>query len=202
MDRDRIFREVMERALEFARDHAIPEEATCLYLAYYGALELAERGVRPVLQAGSAGWPRVRPQDDDGINPTHFSYMWSPDEKPSRMALDVGLMPEMHVWIGLPDAGQIVDFSAGLFPVQARKLMGYDWPEELRPPAYFWGSAGDLGHAFYNPDMAAIRCALRYIGDIYGIDGLNRLFEVGRKNGFPLQQGRDPLILPALPASD
>lgn len=182
IEKDLVFGLASARALEFARSRGVPEEGSCLYLAYYGALEIALRGLRPLLQAGSAGWPRVRTEEDNGAGPTHFSYVWSPAEEPSRMALAVGLMPEMHVWIGLPDSGEIVDFSTGLFPVQAKKLMGYDWPLELLPPSYFWGGPAALGRAYYNPDMAAIRCALRYIGDIYGADQLNRLLQTGHPN--------------------
>jgi hypothetical protein len=57
--------------------------------------------------------------------------------------------------------------------------MGYDWPEDLQPPAYFWGRGSELGRAFYNPDMAAIRCALRYIRDIFGAASLKRLLAAG-----------------------
>lgn len=179
IEKDAIFRETQARATAFARDRGIPEEATCLYLSYYGALALGERGLRPLIQAGSADWPRVRPEDDDGRTETHFGYMWSPRELPSILALDAGLMPEMHVWIGLPDSGEIVDFSTGFFPAQARKLMDYDWPEDLRPPPYYWGGASGLGRAFYKAEWDAIGRALSYVRDIFGGGALAALLALG-----------------------
>ena len=57
--------------------------------------------------------------------------------------------------------------------------MGYDWPEELRPPSYFWGGPAALGRAYYSPDMAAVRLALGYVRDIFGVDGLKSLIAIG-----------------------
>lgn len=179
--KDLVCERTRARTSEFVRRHEIPEEGACLYLAYFGALELAGIGFRPLLQAGSAGWPRVRPEGDDGAVMTHFSYVWAPEEEKSRRARASGLMPEMHVWIGLPDTEEIVDFSTGLFPVQAKKLMGYDWPEDLLPPDYFWGGPEALGRAYYSPNMSAIRCALGYIHDIFGEEKLAELLKAGQR---------------------
>jgi hypothetical protein len=179
VEKDAVFEAVQARATAFARERGIPETATCLYLAYYGAFALAERGLRPLLQAGSAGWPRVRPEDDDGKRPTYFSYMWTPGELPSQRAIGLGHMPEMHVWLGLPDSGEIVDFSTGLFPAQARAIMEYDWPQELLPPAYYWGGREGLGRACYAPDMDAIGYALSYVRDTYGAVQLAALLALG-----------------------
>src|SRR4051812_33982043 len=43
----------------------------CLYWAHYTVQVLTALGVRAIIQAGSASWPRLRPDQDDGVSPTH-----------------------------------------------------------------------------------------------------------------------------------
>jgi hypothetical protein len=64
---------------------------------------LLQKGYRALIQAGSMSWPIVSPGQDDGKAATHFSYEWSPWREESQVALKLGLLPEIHVWVGLPD---------------------------------------------------------------------------------------------------
>src|ERR1700740_1692326 len=91
----------------------------CLYWSLTLMGVLLQRGYRALIQAGSLYWPIVPPGEDDGKSPTHFSYEWSPWREESRVALKLGLLPEIHVWVGLPDQNELLDFSTKFFPQQA-----------------------------------------------------------------------------------
>jgi hypothetical protein len=135
---------------------------SCLYwsLALMGVL--IEHGYRALIQAGSMSWPIVPPGQDDGHNPTHFGYEWSPWREESQVALRLGLLPEIHVWVGLPDQNQLLDFSTKFLPEQAAKE-GLVWRTE-RPPDFLWCSPLELPDGvIYKPDLDAIRFILNRI---------------------------------------
>jgi hypothetical protein len=81
----------------------------CLYYAHPTIATLRKHGYQAVIQAGSLQWPRIRPEDDDGVMNTHFAYEWSPHEPASAMSVALGNLPEMHVWVGLIDSQEITD---------------------------------------------------------------------------------------------
>lgn len=167
--RERIYQEVAEKVRGDARIGGTFPSARCLFWSMYGIESLRARGLYAILQAGSAVWRVVRPEDDDGKVNTHFGYMWSPNETPSQMAMAAGLMPEMHVWIGLPDCQELVDFCTGFWPEQARILGGYEWKADL-PPKFFWGTADELSGARYTPEFEAVKTALMFVAREYGRD--------------------------------
>jgi hypothetical protein len=176
MDKDAVFHDVQRQVQAFTKDRGIPEEGWCLYYAVYGTMALKKLGLRAVLQAGSAGWMRIKPEEDDGVIATHFSYMWTPTEPISRAALARGLMPEMHAWIALPDEQTIVDFTSGMFPAHAKRMGGVEWTGPL-PPLYFWGTEEDLNGGFYRPDVEAITFALKKVLTAMSRDYLDQLLE-------------------------
>lgn len=105
---------------------------------------------RTIIQAGSAQWPRIPPELDDGVSPTHFAYEWDPDSAIARLVQSgimplirrgdgnvAGSLPEMHVWLGCPDTGEIIDFTTGLWPSACMATLGQEWLAP-RPPDYFW----------------------------------------------------------------
>lgn len=121
-------------------------EGACFYYAVFTVLELKKRGVMVGLQAGSASWARIRPEQDDGVMMTHFSYQWSPHEPQSQVAMLESRLPEMHVWaliIDDPKDPVFVDLTAGYFPEQAKKLCGFDWPGD-QPPKYLWSKLSEM----------------------------------------------------------
>jgi hypothetical protein len=61
----------------------------------------------------------------------------------------------MHVWVGLPDSGELVDFSTGAFRKLAQERFGLRWLslDPLRIPA-------QIGH-----DSDLIRTAFQSISD-------------------------------------
>ncbi len=167
MNKKAIFREVTRRVSADPRCAEILHPGRCLFFAIHTVKVLLEEGERAILQAGSAGWPRILPEQDNGKISTHFSYMWTPDEARSRIAVANGLLPEMHVWAAIPSRKEIVDMSTKLWPEQAQRLGGFDWPGTV-PPDFFWGTADDLRStkAFYWADADAIKHALKVIVDL------------------------------------
>jgi hypothetical protein len=138
------------------------QRGSCLYWTLTGLGILTSLGFRALLQAGSMSWPILPPDQDDGHQPTHFSYEWSPWRPESQAALKLGLLPEIHIWIGLPDENELVDFSTKWFPQQAAKD-GLVWRTEP-PPDFLWCGPSDLpAGVIYRPDMEAIQFALRFI---------------------------------------
>ncbi len=99
---------------------------------------------------------------DDGKRPTHFSYEWSPWREESQAALKLGLLPEIHVWVGLPDRNEIVDFSTKFFREQAA-VEGLDW-RTAPPPDFLWCAPADLpAGVVYTPNLDAIAFILKRI---------------------------------------
>lgn len=128
----------------------------CLYWAYFGVYELLRCGVRAVLQAGDAAWLRVSKEAyDAGEQHTHWAYIWSPETPWSQLAMQNGCLPECHVWLGLPDQQQIVDFTTGSWPRLAKEA-GVEW-SGASPPKFFWGGFQDLpDYTLYRPQVEAI----------------------------------------------
>jgi hypothetical protein len=116
---------------------------------------LLQYGYRALIQAGSMSWPIVPPGQDDGTSPTHFSYEWSPWREESQAALKLGLLPEIHVWVGLPDSNELLDFSTKYLPEQAAKE-ALVWRTPL-PPDFLWCGPSELPDGvLYKPDLDAI----------------------------------------------
>lgn len=172
VNKSELYAEVVKRVAAFAPPDAAPT-ALCFYYSAFGIEALREAGLRAVLQAGTASWPRIRPDQDDGVVMTHFSYLWSPNEIQSRLAVAQGAMPEMHVWIALPDTGELVDFTTAFWPTQAKLLTGMDWPGD-QPPTYFWGKELPKG-VQYKPVRDAVTFALWAAAKTFGMDRAKKL---------------------------
>ena len=88
-------------------------------------------------------------------SPTHFSYEWSPWREESQAALKLGLLPEIHVWVGLPDQNELLDFATKFLPEQAAKE-GLAW-RTPHPPDFLWCGPSELPEGvLYKPDLNAI----------------------------------------------
>lgn len=159
-DRDAIVEEIRG---EFARHFDGPDPAmACLYWSFYACRVLARRGERAIIQAGPASWPCAA--QDDGVSPTHLSYVWEPHSQATRDRIAAGLMPEMHVWVALPQRGELLDMTLGFQPAQARRL-GVAWTAPA-PPVHVWGDLGQLEAMgfLYAPNRLAIAWALDRLG--------------------------------------
>jgi hypothetical protein len=113
------------------------KQARCLYWAQVTMRTLLIAGLEPVLQAGDMLWPIVDEDQDDG-GATHFGYEWSPERPESAWALNHGLLPEIHCWVGLPSTGEIVDFSTSNFVRIATDESKLNW-RGAHPPKFLWG---------------------------------------------------------------
>jgi hypothetical protein len=168
IQKDVLYEEVVERVHGDPTLMAMPPSARCFYYGIRGVEILRKAGLPAVLQAGSCTWPRIRPEQDDGKIMTHFGYLWSPHEPASQRALALGVMPEMHVWAADPEANEIIDFSTGFFPEQAKALVGMDWPGDP-PPTYLWSGPTTMPRgAQYEPNIDAIKFALLAAAKLYG----------------------------------
>jgi hypothetical protein len=157
---------LIEKTFFVHYDGGRPAQA-CLYWAHYTVAVLKALGIRAVIQAGSASWPRLRPDQDDGRSPTHHSYVWEPDSVATKARLVACDLPEIHVWAAIPERGELIDMTTKYWPEQCQLIQGLGWPGD-KPPTYFWGTADELPDGvIYRPDMKAIALALRLLkGDV------------------------------------
>jgi hypothetical protein len=139
----------------------------CLYYAHHTAATLRRHGYQAVIQAGSLQWPRIRPEDDDGVMNTHFAYMWTPRDVASAVSVAMGNLPEMHCWVGIVDKQEVVDFTTRYLKSAAATL-GMGWTA-ADPPQYLWCAASQMPEwMVYRPNREAT---------LYACTILKRLFD-------------------------
>ena len=138
----------------------------CLFYAHHALSVLWRNGYKAVIQAGSLQWPRINKEQDDGVVNTHFGYEWSPQDSASALSVAMGNLPEMHVWVGIVDQQEIVDFTTRHLKSAAATL-GMDWTA-ADPPKYLWCPAKQPPDwVMYRPNREA---------SIYACTILKRLF--------------------------
>ena len=158
--KQRIVREMRVQMRSFYRGHH--PEAACLYWAACASSYLSRKyRVRTILQAGTMQWPCSA--TDDGVSPTHFSYMWEPDSLMTKSMFEAGLMPEMHVWAAIPSENEIVDLTTRYLVQQAKKRAALAWTAPP-PPDFLWARADQLpSGVVYRPDFAATMLATQLL---------------------------------------
>lgn len=84
----------------------------CLWYTF-GAIPFVQKVLKKkvIPQGGTASWRRVRDEDDDGVLPTHFTYLFDFDDPLTTMSLLLRQLPEMHCWMAVPSTGDIIDLS-------------------------------------------------------------------------------------------
>jgi hypothetical protein len=143
----------------------IPLRTACLHYAAITSLAVAKRGVRTVLQAGSASWRFKAPGNDDG-GPTHFTYTFDPNDLASAARLAAGAMPEIHCWVGIPKTDEIVDLTTGFLPELLTVALPSEKWTQLAPPPFFWGPRATLPDGWhYWATIDAIRIAFGLLRD-------------------------------------
>lgn len=158
-EKDRLVADIRDAA-EGLRPPEIGPAGACLVNALAAVYVLRSCGRLPhrvILQGGSASWPRLRPDQDDGRPETctHFTYQFEPEA--AARSLAAGVLPEMHVWAAVldPAGPQIVDVTTRYLMYQCRKTAGAPWPGDP-PPDYIWAPAADMPPGVsYRPDPAA-----------------------------------------------
>lgn len=166
--RDAVMAEVRDNVaawLDENDDGTMDVSASCLHHGVFTVEALKRRGYNAFLQAGSAQFRMVAPERDDGISATHLGYMF--DLANAIPVLQRGMMPEMHVWVGL-EPRTLIDLTTAYQPVQARRLLGRsDWTAPL-PPPFVWGEPPPTTR--YRPSRHAVRIAVVLAADIFGMD--------------------------------
>jgi hypothetical protein len=134
--------------------------SACLYWADETVKYLTRQGIRAIIQAGTASWPMIDPEQDDGVSPTNFSYIFEGVSAQEAEGLLRGRLPEMHVWAAIPDRNEIIDLTTRYWPEQALVNGGYEWAGQ-QPPDYLWEGADRLpDRVIYHPHPQATKLAL------------------------------------------
>lgn len=147
----------------------IPRQGACLYYAWAVCQAAREQGHRFLLQAGTAFWPRLTPEQDRFADllalsgEPAFGYQWELAAAQGYLARN--MMPEMHCWAADPAEGMLIDLTTGDWPRQCLELLGIDWPG-VRPPDHIWCSPTALPvGVVYAPSRDAGLVALRMLKD-------------------------------------
>lgn len=158
MNKDQIYQETVRQYHEWYGKN-FRKAGTCMYWALTGGLIFQRHGIRSLLQAGTMLWPAF---EEDGVNSTHFGYEWSPEDPASQAAFALGMFPEIHIWLALPDTQEIVDFSVKHLP-KACKLdptMSRVWTKPF-PPEYLWATKDEMPDGvIYRPEIPAMNWML------------------------------------------
>lgn len=134
-------RGIVRRVRAFMKDRFGEEDLhhACGYWAAAVVLELHKIGRRAIIQAGTMQWPCVAV--DDGVGPSHFSYMWEPDHPVTQLRIAQNTLPEMHIWAAVPGKqpgqGELVDLTTCYLPQQCEQKAGIPWTAK-KPPDYLW----------------------------------------------------------------
>lgn len=159
-------REVETLVRRVARRQGVEHMLAALCPVWAGATVhvLARHGVRACLQAGTAGWRRLRPEEDDGVVDTHCSYVWELGSVETQVRLARGMLPEMHVWAAIVEDQVLIDFTTGRWLERFKQLTpALTWSAPL-PPEFLWCQAEHLPAAcYYQPDLEATRIADRFL---------------------------------------
>lgn len=142
----------------------------CLYSTLCLAFVLQEKKIPFLVQAGSLSYPRLNPEQDDGRPETctHFSFIWEPRSEATLRAIAENRLPEIHVWMYLPETMEIVDLTTHEFPCLCKEYSGLDWLGD-KPPDYIWCKIEHLPrNVFYEADMSAINYVLSCMKIILG----------------------------------
>lgn len=136
--------------------------AACLHFAATTLMFLERAGVYGCLQAGTASWPR-HPDRDHEFG--QFSYHWEVDMQVIGRHLMAGTLPEMHVWVGLPQDQMIVDLTTGYQMRQCIETARMEWLTASLPE-YIWCSGRELpGRYVYEASKSATMLAYRLLAE-------------------------------------
>jgi hypothetical protein len=165
VDKQEIYEAAMER-LESSFP-GVSNYRACLYCTWAALIELSNRGIIAIPQGGSMSWPMKNEDQDDGVSATHWSYVWSPDSPNSIASVAMGHLPEMHIWAGIPETQEVVDFSTYGF-VKSAEAHGFEWTGD-QPPDFFWGHRLP-DRVVYEPNQAATCLASGLIKRVLDMD--------------------------------
>ena len=154
IDRDEIFKKVRKMTEDC-------NLGKCLYATLSAYFLLGPLFPDILIQAGSMSWPIVEPEQDDGVSPTHFTYLWSPTDFQSYRAVLQDKMPEMHVWLVM------IDMTTYELPMQNARITGSKW-QAKPPPEYLWAEFDELPkmNVVYEANAEATFLAYQYMRNV------------------------------------
>lgn len=152
-DRSRIVRQIHEATKRRVGKGKL--HRSCMWYAFETIRILDSYSIRAVLQAGSASWKVVPDENDDGIKPTHYSYVCeSLTSRDIMVMMTEGVLPELHVWAAIPSTNEVIDLTTRFLP-RLCKESGIEL--ELKYPAYLWEDVKRLSETgvYYEPNRNA-----------------------------------------------
>lgn len=159
MDKRRIL-QLTEDTVDIILPEGARRSRACFYytLALYMTLKSFHPKLRVYIQAGSASFRAVPEEKDDGVSPTHYSYVYSGEMTPGIP------LPEVHCWLCIIDddeVGWLIDPTVRFLPELSESL-GIKW-ETPAPPNCLWEEVGRIPFGYhYHP----IPEACEYIGGL------------------------------------
>lgn len=138
-----------------------PLGSYCLWWVWHLTCVLRGMDIPAQIQAGTAYWPRLREDQDDGLPTTKTQYGYKFTDCAANVVQIVILhqMPEMHAWVGIPGVEgfppTIIDATTQWWPELCKLRTGMDWPGD-NPPPYFWSDKVPHG-VMYAPHREAIK---------------------------------------------
>jgi len=139
---------------------------SCLWYAYATVEILCLYNIRGVLQAGDASFQIVPDEEDDGVSPTHYSYVsgsenWSESQlrKLAMLSIVEQRLPEIHVWAAIPETNEIIDLTTKYVPRLSKEA---GLPCKTAMPDYVWEDAQRLANTgfLYHPSQQATMLAM------------------------------------------
>ncbi len=138
-----------------------PLGSYCVWWAFETVRVLHTLDIPAQIQAGTAYWPRLRQDQDDGLasTMTQFGYLFDPGVQNVATVAVLHRLPEMHAWVGIPAAegfpSTLIDLTVRWWPDRCLETTGMDWPGGP-PPPFLWADRLPKGVS-YIPHLEAIR---------------------------------------------
>lgn len=130
----------------------------CVALSAFTCQHVRTFGVRPIFQAGSAGWVNGPSCPDDEKSWPCFGHRFNAVSDSTVKLVQSGRLPEMHCWTVVPKWKALIDLSAGHIPELYRLMSGQDWPADAAIPKSVIELAEPdrFAECYYDADPVAI----------------------------------------------
>lgn len=181
-DRAKDVQNIRKLARRIAQPHVKDLVGGCIYLSaatiFYMARVYGNRSI--YLQAGSASFPRIRPEQDDGVMPTHFSYVFDLKYEKTIQMLLAGNLPEMHAWCYDARSKCFIDLSVGFQQEACKRMTGMDWPGDPLPD-FVWHKVEEMPKGiYYRPDVSAVLIAEKGVKQTMDMNEVRKFLQEGK----------------------
>lgn len=136
--------------------------AYCLWWAYFTVEVLQKEDINAQIQAGTAYWPILTEEQDDGVSPNQFGYLFEYN-KNAIFKIIQGHLPEMHVWAAVAKENTIIDVTTKFWPERCMQMISRRWLAP-KPPDYLWAKISEIPNGVtYQADVRAIQLAYQIL---------------------------------------